>query len=189
MKVVVVGTNQKDRKRVARVIRNKYEGLAEENAALLTKLERSNDAWIRGQKEIDYLKAEMKEDFEQATAIIHDEGVKNILLKEQIAMLEVAMKEERVRIVTGQFNQICGYCGEEMTAPSQWEKLQDHIQKCKKHPLFQAREQIAALREVGEKLRDYLTESGGNERYSSVDIPDEIWVPFIEALRGEGVKE
>ena len=87
MKVVVVGTNQKERERAAKAIKDKYEGLAEDNASLLKKLERSNDAWIRGQAEIADLKAEMKEDFEQATAIIHDQGAENILLKEQIASL------------------------------------------------------------------------------------------------------
>jgi len=40
------------------------------------------------------------------------------------------------------------------------------------------------LREAGEALREYLIESSGDERFNSVDIPDEIWLPFIEALRG-----
>jgi len=60
MKVVVVGTNQKDRKRVAKVINDRYSGLAEENAVLLKKLERSNDAWIRGREEIADLKTAVK---------------------------------------------------------------------------------------------------------------------------------
>jgi len=59
MKVVVVGT-KKDRERVAKVIKDKYGGLAEENAALLKKLERSNDAWIRGREEIADLKTAVK---------------------------------------------------------------------------------------------------------------------------------
>ena len=95
MKAVVVGTNQKDRERVARVIKDKYKGLAEMNEGL-----RDNKRYLEN---------------------------------------DLALKME----------------------------------------------QIVALREVGERLRDYLTESGGDERYSSVDIPDETWVPFIEALRGE----
>jgi len=52
MKVVVVGTNQKDRERVAKAIKDKYGSLTEENAALLKKLQRSNDAWVRGREEI-----------------------------------------------------------------------------------------------------------------------------------------
>ena len=60
MKVVVVGTNQKDRERVAKVIKDRYSGLAEENAALLKKLERSNDAWIRGREEIADLEKVVK---------------------------------------------------------------------------------------------------------------------------------
>ena len=56
MKVIVVGTNQANRKKVAKVIKDRYSGLAEENAALLKKLERSNDAWIRGREENAELK-------------------------------------------------------------------------------------------------------------------------------------
>ena len=62
MKVVVVGDNQKDREKVARAIKDKYGSLTEENAALLKKLQRSNDAWIRGQKEIITLKEERIKD-------------------------------------------------------------------------------------------------------------------------------
>ena len=73
MKVVVVGPNQKDRERVAKVIKDKYNGLAEMNEGL-----RDNKRYLEN----------------------------DLALKmEQIAALEVAMKEERVRIVTGQFNQ------------------------------------------------------------------------------------
>jgi len=126
MKVVVVGTNQKDRERVAKVIKDRYGRLAEENADLLKKLQRSNDAWIRGREQIAALKAERDN--------------------------ERKIKEAEKKI------------------------LLDEVAENKR------------LRETGEELRDYLIEEGGNERLNSVDIPDEIWIPFIEALRGGEVK-
>jgi chromosome segregation ATPase len=44
-------------------------------------------------------------------------------------------------------------------------------------------EEIERLRETGNSLREYLTESSGDERHNSMDIPDEIWLPFIDALK------
>jgi len=83
MKVVVVGTNQKDRERVAKVIKNKYGGLAEENADLLKKLQRSNDAWIRGREEIAALK-------ELAT---------NLAMENKEAALRIATLAEQIRLL------------------------------------------------------------------------------------------
>ena len=92
MKVVVVGTNQKDRERVAKVIKDRYGGLAEENAALLKKLERSNDAWIRGREEIADLKTAVK--------VFHDDTVAR---KAHIEHLEgqIAALQERERVLIG----------------------------------------------------------------------------------------
>jgi len=42
------------------------------------------------------------------------------------------------------------------------------------------------FREVGEELRDFLVNPDGS--FSAAEIPDEIWIPFVEALRGEEVK-
>ena len=152
MKVVVVGDNKKDREKVAKAIKDKYEGLAEMNEGL-----RDNKRYLEN----------------------------DLALKmEQIAALEVAMKEERVRIVTGQFNQICGYCGEEMTAPSQWEKLQDHIQKCKKHPLSQAREQIAALTAENKKLFEEGTSIMHDQGAENILLKEQI--ATLIAKRDEG---
>ena len=69
-----------------------------------------------------------------------------LVLNKEIVNLKAGIEKqvmaERVRIIRGEFTQICSYCGEEMTKPSQWEKLQDHIQKCDKHPLVEARQKI-----------------------------------------------
>ena len=61
---------------------------------------------------------------------------------DRLSDAQAALEEERARIVRGEFTQICSYCGEEMKPPSQWEKLQEHVQKCPKHPLTKANNKI-----------------------------------------------
>lgn len=49
--------------------------------------------------------------------------------------------EDRIlRIVRGDFAQICSYCGWESKG-SGWEELQEHIKTCSKHPLSKVRRQ------------------------------------------------
>ena len=166
MKVVVVGTNQKDRERVARVIKDKYKGLVEDNAVLLKKLQRSNDAWIREREEVEKQIADKKVLLEGKEEQISSLK-RNYEAKLDIECDNRINLEKQITALEGD-NEILRNMGK--------------ISKASVEALAAGRDR---LREVGEKLRDYLTESGGNERYSSVDIPDEIWIPFIEALRGE----
>ena len=90
MKVVVVGTNQANRKKVAEVIKDKYGGLAEENATLLKKLERSNDAWIRGREE--------SADLEKAVKVFQDDTVARKAHIEHLEGQGTALTEENERL-------------------------------------------------------------------------------------------
>jgi len=70
-------------------------------------------------------------------------------LKKRIAELD----DDKVRIVRGQFAQICSACGYEVKAgESSWETLQVHIDACTKHPVFKLKAELAAAREALEKI-------------------------------------
>jgi hypothetical protein len=57
--------------------------------------------------------------------------------------------EQNAKIIRGEFTQICSYCGTfEAAPPNGWKELQTHVQECQAHPLFQARQEIARLREA-----------------------------------------
>lgn len=45
------------------------------------------------------------------------------------------LKEDKLRIVRGEFELICSYCGWESGEGDGWEQLQQHIKVCDKHPL------------------------------------------------------
>ena len=100
MKVVVVGTNQKDRERVAKVIKDRYGRLAEENADLLKKLQRSNDAWIRGREQIAALKAERDNERkikEAEKKILLDEVAENKRFREELSATQRELDRARKR--------------------------------------------------------------------------------------------
>lgn len=56
------------------------------------------------------------------------------------------LEEKVLRIIRGEFKQICCYCGWE-SKEGQWEELQAHLRECKQHPLCQALEHIKELEE------------------------------------------
>ena len=66
---------------------------------------------------------------------------------------EVALAEERARVVRGEFMQICSYCGFE-TKKGEWEELQEHIKICDKHPLPKAKARINELEEENRCLKE-----------------------------------
>jgi hypothetical protein len=70
-------------------------------------------------------------------------------LKAQLESLAdelVSEKEKNLRIVRGEFGQICSHCGwESPTEGASWEELQEHINTCEKHPLFALRAERDAL--------------------------------------------
>lgn len=66
---------------------------------------------------------------------------------------EVAeLRATNLRLIRGDFNQICSHCAWEAAAPATWEQLQVHIQECPSHP-------IATLKREIEELQTKLTES------------------------------
>jgi uncharacterized coiled-coil protein SlyX len=59
---------------------------------------------------------------------------------------ETALANERARIMRGDFNNICAYCGWEADDEHRiWEALQHHVLNCEEHPLFKANKRIAEL--------------------------------------------
>jgi hypothetical protein len=71
--------------------------------------------------------------------------------------VEKAVKKERVRIVSGDFTQICSYCGEELQGKAAWSKLQEHVAVCPKHPLSVAKKRIAELESGAVELKEKIT--------------------------------
>lgn len=52
------------------------------------------------------------------------------------------VREEKLKIIRGEFGQICSYCGEGNDDGLSWEELQEHIRACEKHPLYQANKKL-----------------------------------------------
>ena len=63
-----------------------------------------------------------------------------------------AAREDKLRIVRGEFAQICSYCGWE-SADGGWDELQAHIHNCEKHPVFLLTHELAAARKEIARLR------------------------------------
>lgn len=63
---------------------------------------------------------------------------------EKIEELENQLKEAReknLRIIRGEFIQICSHCNFE-TKIGGWDELQKHIQECKGHPVYKLTEKL-----------------------------------------------
>lgn len=69
---------------------------------------------------------------------------------------KLAETEDRLmRVLRGQFAQICSYCGLEIPAgESSWETLQAHIRGCAHHPLPKAEARVAELEAPGPFTRE-----------------------------------
>lgn len=79
---------------------------------------------------------------------------------EELADMVVEEKEKNLRIVRGEFGQICSHCGwESSTAGASWEELQAHIDSCEKHPLYSLR---TALADSERKLTKVMNNIGGS---------------------------
>lgn len=63
--------------------------------------------------------------------------------------------DQVLRVVRGEFAQICSYCGWEANRDgATWEELQAHIQECKEHPIFKLKEELARYKGHVELLRN-----------------------------------
>ena len=59
---------------------------------------------------------------------------------------EVAeLRATNLRLIRGDFNQICSHCAWEAAAPATWEQLQAHIQECPSHPIATLKREVAEL--------------------------------------------
>ena len=75
---------------------------------------------------------------------------------------EIALANERARIMRGDFNNICAYCGWEADDEhSTWEALQHHVLNCEEHPLFKANKRIAELEAKVEYQSSYVKSRDG----------------------------
>ena len=54
------------------------------------------------------------------------------------------LEDQVLRMIRGEFKQICCYCGWE-SKEGQWEELQAHLKECTQHPLKQALDRIKEL--------------------------------------------
>ncbi len=85
---------------------------------------------------------------------------------------EKALAEAVVRVVRGEFGQICSYCGWATEAGGgSWEDLQEHIEGCPKHPLADLRRKldraVEALRRDTEVFEGLVL-----GRYKGLEIAD-----------------
>ena len=76
-----------------------------------------------------------------------------------------SMKAQVIKVVRGQFSQICSYCGwEALASGASWDELQVHIKVCPKHPLTKAIAENANLQQENqiliEELKEARAESG-----------------------------
>jgi hypothetical protein len=74
------------------------------------------------------------------------------LLSEKEKKIE-ELENRILRMIRGEFKQICSHCGYE-TEKGEWEELQKHLKECPKHPLRQAEARIKSLEEGIEKHKE-----------------------------------
>lgn len=72
--------------------------------------------------------------------------IKKLVTQLEAANVEKAkLQASNLRIVRGDFDQICSYCGwESKPGGASWKELQAHIQVCPVHPVAELRVQLAA---------------------------------------------
>jgi phosphatidylserine/phosphatidylglycerophosphate/cardiolipin synthase-like enzyme len=78
-----------------------------------------------------------------------------------LLVAEIArLKNQNLRIVRGEFNQICSYCGWESPGDGDsWDALQSHIRNCEYHPLTQANALLEEMARALGKARQYIDRS------------------------------
>lgn len=93
-----------------------------------------------------------------------DEAVKHIAtLEAQLA----AANDKVLRVVRGEFGQICSYCGwESVREGAQWDELQAHIKTCPQHPMREVERQLAAVTAERDAVTECLNGSS-KARYTA----------------------
>lgn len=87
------------------------------------------------------------EKFQQGFPYLLNRGYKHAF-KEGHASRDAEVAELRatnLRLIRGDFNQICSHCAWEAAAPATWEQLQAHIQECPSHPIATLKREVAEL--------------------------------------------
>ena len=75
-----------------------------------------------------------------------DTIVKALQDYEQLEAKIAELEEQNLRLLRGEFGQICSYCGWETPASgSSWGELQVHIRMCPKHPVSKLQSQLDAI--------------------------------------------
>jgi hypothetical protein len=76
---------------------------------------------------------------------------------EQLEAQLAAANEKVLRVVRGDFTQICSHCGWEAQASgASWDELQAHIKECPEHPIRALNEKIVAQQARIAELHSYL---------------------------------
>ena len=114
---------------------------------------------------------ELEERIELAEATRDDALASSRMYQKRIKELE----EQVLRMIRGDFKQICSYCGWE-SKMGDWEALENHVrEECFSHPLRQAN---ARIRELGEGIKKHKLYMWGD---GIVDHPaDEELYKLIE---------
>lgn len=92
-------------------------------------------------------------------------------LQDEIAELNSKL----LRVVRGEFTQICSYCGWESTVggnaepEAPWNALQDHIQCCVIHPIYELKAEITQLKKTIIILHDVISAA-----YDELDPSDRM---------------
>ena len=77
----------------------------------------------------------------------YQQAVKSYAIELSNRNAEVAeLRATNLRLIRGDFNQICSHCAWEAAAPATWEQLQAHIQECPSHPIATLKREVAELK-------------------------------------------
>lgn len=97
------------------------------------------------------------------------------MLKERLAARDAELaeaKQQVLRVVRGEFGQICSYCGwEGKDGGSSWDELQAHVKVCPSHPLREAEARAAANEKDAQRYR-WLRQFAGKPESFPDDVAD-----------------
>lgn len=119
--------------------------------------------------------AEKEKLYQQQSVILNNRFDQQDTIDELRAQLE-EKDEELLKVVRRNFGQICSYCGKGNDDDMTWDELQDHINNCKNHPLYQQRKRAeqaeAQLARCVEKLEDLVVYTGAIKKRAGLRMSD-----------------